>query len=108
NGSERHAREHVRPFAFLLTYRFQDQISDRVGLRYEGNVARLYLDCFRTHALGLEAFEISVDPHRDKSLGLFCLSSASSSSSSDRGEIPSARNPGRRSEAVVSICISST
>jgi sporulation protein YlmC with PRC-barrel domain len=32
------------------------------------------------------------------------LSIASSSSSSDRGEIPSARNPGRFSEAVVSIC----
>jgi hypothetical protein len=31
-----------------------------------------------------------------------------SSSSSDRGEMPSERNPGRFSEAVVSICISST
>jgi hypothetical protein len=41
----------------------------------------------------------------------FCclrLSITSSSSSSDRGEIPSVRNPGRLSEAIVSICISST
>jgi hypothetical protein len=37
-----------------------------------------------------------------------CLSIASSSSSSDRGEMPSTRNPGKLSEAVVSICISST
>src|SRR5262249_11034470 len=36
------------------------------------------------------------------------LSIALSSSSSDRGEIPSRPNPGRPSEAVVSICISST
>jgi hypothetical protein len=39
---------------------------------------------------------------------LRCLSIASSSASSDRGEIPSSRNPGRSPEAVVSICISST
>jgi hypothetical protein len=39
---------------------------------------------------------------------LLCLSIASSSSSSDRGEMPSTRNPGKLSEAVVSICISST
>jgi hypothetical protein len=39
---------------------------------------------------------------------LLCLSIASSSSSSDRGEMPSVRNPGKWSEAVVSICISST
>jgi hypothetical protein len=39
---------------------------------------------------------------------LLCLSIASSSSSSDRGEMPSIRNPGKLSEAVVSICISST
>jgi len=39
---------------------------------------------------------------------LFCLSIASSSSSSDRGEMLSTRNPGKFSEAVVSICISST
>jgi hypothetical protein len=39
---------------------------------------------------------------------LRCLSIASSSSSSDRGEMPSTRNPGKLSEAVVSICISST
>jgi hypothetical protein len=39
---------------------------------------------------------------------LLCLSIASSSSSSDRGEMPSIRNPGNLSEAVVSICISST
>jgi hypothetical protein len=39
---------------------------------------------------------------------LFSRSIASSSSSSDRVEIPSARNPGSFSEAVVSICISST
>jgi hypothetical protein len=38
----------------------------------------------------------------------FALSIASSSSSSDHGEFLSARNPGRLSEAVVSICISST
>ena len=39
---------------------------------------------------------------------LLCLSIASNSSSSDRGEMPSTRNPGKLSEAVVSICISST
>ena len=39
---------------------------------------------------------------------LLCLSIASSSSSSDRGEMPRTRNPGKLSEAVVSIRISST
>ena len=41
-------------------------------------------------------------------LDLPCLSIASSSSSSDRVDIPSVRNPGRLSEAVVSIFMSST
>jgi len=39
---------------------------------------------------------------------LLCLSIASSSSSSERGEMLTARNPGKLSAAVVSICISST
>jgi hypothetical protein len=41
-----------------LTGRFQYQISDRVGLRYEGNVTRLDLDRFRAHALGHQALKI--------------------------------------------------
>jgi len=41
-------------------------------------------------------------------LHLLCLSIASNASSSNRGEMPSTRNPGKLSEAVVSICISST
>jgi hypothetical protein len=44
----------------------------------------------------------------NETLDLLCLSIASSSSSSDRVDIPSARNPGRFPEAVVSICMSST
>jgi len=39
---------------------------------------------------------------------LLGVSIALSSCSSDRGEMPNARNPGTLSEAVVSICISST
>ena len=46
--------------------------------------------------------------HRCETLHLLRPSIVSSSSSSDRGEIPSERNPGSLSEAVVSICISST
>ena len=46
--------------------------------------------------------------HRCETLHLLRPSIASSSSSSARGEIPSERNPGSLSEAVVSICISST
>jgi hypothetical protein len=53
----------------------------------------------RHHQLDREPREL---PH------LLCLSIASSSCSSDRGEMPSTRNPGKLSEAVVSICISST
>ena len=44
----------------------------------------------------------------NETLDLPGLSIASSSSSSDRGEIPRARNPGRFSETAVSICMSST
>jgi len=44
-----------------LSSRFQDQVSNSIWLRYEGNVTRLYLDRFRAHALGHEAFEIGVD-----------------------------------------------
>ena len=44
-----------------LTGRFQYQICDRVGLGYQGNVARLYLDRFRAHALGHEALKIGID-----------------------------------------------
>jgi hypothetical protein len=45
-------------YDLLLSSRLQDQVRDRVGLRYEGNVARLYLDRFRAHALRHEALEI--------------------------------------------------
>jgi hypothetical protein len=46
--------------------------------------------------------------HRCEALHLLRPSIALSSSSSERGEIPSERNPGSLSEAEVSICISST
>ena len=45
-------------YDLLLSSRLQDQVRDRVGLRYEGNVARLYLDRFRAHALRHKALEI--------------------------------------------------
>ena len=38
-----------------------NQVRDRIGLRYEGNVTRFYLDRFRAYPLGHEAFEIGVD-----------------------------------------------
>src|SRR5215813_15355608 len=41
--------------------RFQNQIRNRVRLRYERDVTRLDLDRFRPHALCHEAFEIGVD-----------------------------------------------
>src|SRR5258708_12803270 len=44
-----------------LSSRFQDQVSNSIWLRYEGNVTRLYLDRFRAPALGHEAFELGVD-----------------------------------------------
>jgi hypothetical protein len=48
--------------AFLgLTSRFQYQISNRLGLRDEGNVTGLDLDRFRAHALCHEALKIRVD-----------------------------------------------
>jgi hypothetical protein len=45
-------------YDLLLSSRLQDQVRDRVGLRYEGTVARLYLDRSRAHALRHEALEI--------------------------------------------------
>jgi hypothetical protein len=56
-----HRLSRMRPKWLLLSCRLQDQIRDRVGLRYEGNVTRLYLDGFRAHALCHEALEIRID-----------------------------------------------
>jgi hypothetical protein len=39
---------------------FQDQPGDLVGLGYQRQVTRLYLDRLRAHALGHEAFEIGI------------------------------------------------
>ena len=44
-----------------LSRRLRDQIRDRVGLRYEGNVACFHLDRLRAHALRHEAFEIGIN-----------------------------------------------
>jgi hypothetical protein len=62
----------------------------------------------RRLSLLLYHFLLAVRSQFAKFPHLLCLSIASSSSSSDRGEMPSTRNPGKLSEAVVSICISST
>src|ERR1700688_4842655 len=39
----------------------EDQVCDRVGLRYQGKVTRLDFDRLGAHALGHEAFEIWID-----------------------------------------------
>src|SRR5262249_51441940 len=44
-----------------LSGRVKNESRDRVGLRYEGKMPRLYLDRFRAHALGHEALEIGID-----------------------------------------------
>jgi len=66
------------------------------------DIAPSYLMSVGTISSSLSGRNFAEFPH------LLCLSIASSSSSSDRGEMPSTRNPGKLSEAVVSICISST
>jgi hypothetical protein len=47
-------------YDLLLSCRLQDQVRDRVGLRYDGNVTRLYLDGFRAHALRRRAFSMAM------------------------------------------------
>src|SRR3984885_15441988 len=45
----------------FLPGRLEDQTSDRVGLRDQRKVARLYFDGLGVHALGHEPFEIGID-----------------------------------------------
>src|SRR6516165_10195288 len=61
--SHQHCVDCTRPTisGLLLSSRLQNQVRNRIGLRYEGNVTCFYLDRFRAHALGHEAFEIGVD-----------------------------------------------
>src|SRR5262245_7641827 len=51
----------LRTNDLLLSGRLENQIRDRVGLRYEGNMARFDLDRFRAHAFRHEAFQIRID-----------------------------------------------
>jgi hypothetical protein len=72
------------------------------GAHPNSDIAPSHLMSVGTISSSLSGRNFAEFPH------LLCLSIASSSSSSDRGEMPSIRNPGKLSEAVVSICISST
>src|SRR5882762_9527348 len=44
-----------------LSSRLQDEVRDRIGARYQGKVARPYLDGFSIHAFGHEALQIRID-----------------------------------------------
>ena len=51
----------VAEAALTLPGRLQDQARDRVGLRDQGQVARLHLDRLGAHALGHETLEVRID-----------------------------------------------
>jgi len=48
-------------YSLLLSGRFQYQVRNRIGLRYERNVACFDLDRLRAHALRHEALQVRVD-----------------------------------------------
>jgi integrase len=116
-AAQRNRHGHRDATMILVAYRYGLRASELVDLRWNQvdfktatlHVRRVKQGTPSTHPIvgdelralrRIQREQLSF-PH------LFCLSMAASSSSSDRGEIPISRNPGRLSEAVVSICMSS-